>query len=425
MKDLDYFLQSHKNAIRSMLIMPDKRRIITHDIDGILKVGLIKVTTNRNGRRQFVVGGGISGGVSTISSGIEDEESDEEDENDLEVEGVTLPGVADWSYVDPCDEIFVRLVDSNKELNKWEFASENETVVKSKILHSDPISCICKSRDSRYIITGSTDMSMKIWEVATSCLTQALVGHMAHIVKCDVDEKFRFVVSAAADNMVMTWDIQTGNNLAKFYSSTKSAVTALKISNDGYLAFTGYKDGWLHAWFTQTGQRLASFNAYLSINEILLTSECHRIILLLDQCQNFSVLCFHNCPVIRSVVEQADYEYKPQDYDRDRCTSHANDTPNAANDHKDKSDDIVMDPLQNTTEKLTAEFKKVRKNSKVFAPIERTRSKASIFDSPSTKFTAEKPSGQITTDKKTTNKESDGKENLNEKQSRSKFCCLL
>jgi len=38
--------------------------------------------------------------------------------------------------------------------------------------HSGRISCVAFSRDSLYVVTGSEDMSLKVWEAATGKLTQ-------------------------------------------------------------------------------------------------------------------------------------------------------------------------------------------------------------------------------------------------------------
>ena len=38
--------------------------------------------------------------------------------------------------------------------------------------HTGRISCVAFSRDSFYVVTGSEDMSLKVWEAATGKLTQ-------------------------------------------------------------------------------------------------------------------------------------------------------------------------------------------------------------------------------------------------------------
>jgi len=40
--------------------------------------------------------------------------------------------------------------------------------------HSGRIACVAFSTDSRYVVTGSEDMSLKVWEAATGKLTQVV-----------------------------------------------------------------------------------------------------------------------------------------------------------------------------------------------------------------------------------------------------------
>lgn len=63
-----------------------------------------------------------------------------------------------------------------------------------------------------------------------------------------------------------------------------------------FVLFSGYKDGWLHAWATESGKRIASFNAHLPVLEVLTSREAHRIVLRLDQCPKLAIVCLHNCP---------------------------------------------------------------------------------------------------------------------------------
>lgn len=40
--------------------------------------------------------------------------------------------------------------------------------------HNEAITCMCMSRDCKFVVTGSKDQSLKIWESSTGYLTQVL-----------------------------------------------------------------------------------------------------------------------------------------------------------------------------------------------------------------------------------------------------------
>ncbi len=44
------------------------------------------------------------------------------------------------------------------------------------IAHSAPVTCVGHSTDSEFTVTGSEDMSLKVWESATGKLTQVMTA---------------------------------------------------------------------------------------------------------------------------------------------------------------------------------------------------------------------------------------------------------
>ena len=50
--------------------------------------------------------------------------------------------------------------------------SVEDGVVVQDITHTEKITCVAYSTDSQYVVTGSADMSLKVWEAATGKLTQ-------------------------------------------------------------------------------------------------------------------------------------------------------------------------------------------------------------------------------------------------------------
>lgn len=68
--------------------------------------------------------------------------------------------------------------------------------------------------DGQTIITGSQDMSLKVWEVATAKLTQVLVGHEGSVT-CAATAPLNSstVISGSQDFNLIVWDMTTGTDL--------------------------------------------------------------------------------------------------------------------------------------------------------------------------------------------------------------------
>lgn len=71
-----------------------------------------------------------------------------------------------------CSELMVKTC----RLRVWNFANEEGIVTRAKMSHNDAITCLCMSRDSKYVVTGSKDQSLKIWEASTGYLTQVKIN---------------------------------------------------------------------------------------------------------------------------------------------------------------------------------------------------------------------------------------------------------
>lgn len=68
--------------------------------------------------------------------------------------------------------------------------------------------------DSLFVITGSRDMSLKVWQATGGKLAQVLVGHSDAVtcVAVSVANKTQ-VISGSKDCNLIVWDIHTGEEI--------------------------------------------------------------------------------------------------------------------------------------------------------------------------------------------------------------------
>ena len=118
-------------------------------------------------------------------------------------------------------------------LRIWAMGRDEE---RYSVSHSEEITCFALTNDSQHVITGSKDMSLKVWQLAGGKLAQVLVGHTDH-VSCIAANK-DLVVSGSRDANLIVWDIKTGSDLHTL-TAHLSYVTSVQISADGTLAISG------------------------------------------------------------------------------------------------------------------------------------------------------------------------------------------
>ncbi|KAL3981510.1 WD domain G-beta repeat family protein [Acanthocheilonema viteae] len=182
---------------------------------------------------------------------------------------------------------------SKKELRVW--AIEDESVVmKAEICHNEEITCFNTSSKGTLLVTGSADLSLKLWQVDTGFLMQVLVGHEETVICCAIANDESIIISGAKDSQIIVWATSTGNAL--FSMKTESPVLALVINADTTVILSANSTGWIEAYSIEDGRLLSCFNAHSVAKKLVASMDCNRILLQLTDCSRLPILCLHNTP---------------------------------------------------------------------------------------------------------------------------------
>lgn len=97
--------------------------------------------------------------------------------------------------------------------------------------------------DSRYLVSGSRDRTMRIWDVTTGRLARApLVGHHGSVLclQFDADPEEDLLVSGSSDSNVFVWKFSTGELLQRITRAHRESV--LNVRFDKRILVTSSKD---------------------------------------------------------------------------------------------------------------------------------------------------------------------------------------
>lgn len=142
--------------------------------------------------------------------------------------------------------------------------------------HSEEVLCFAVTPDSKYLITGSKDSSLKMWEALPAAptekagkLVQIMAGHGDHVTavvaasvlsspsggplerqssnagSANGPTKRLVVVSGSRDGQLIVWDAQHGSETHSMRRHT-AAVTCLRASTDGSVLVSGNTLGPFH-----------------------------------------------------------------------------------------------------------------------------------------------------------------------------------
>ncbi|KAH8834629.1 WD40-repeat-containing domain protein [Flagelloscypha sp. PMI_526] len=117
------------------------------------------------------------------------------------------------------------------------------------------IPCVAISLDGKYIVSGSHDNTIRIWDADTGKEIQKLDGHGDTTTSVAFSPDTKSVISGSGDRAVRIWDMESGVQLRKLYGH-EDMVTAVAFSPDCNRAITGSSDKTVRIWDVQSGKRI-------------------------------------------------------------------------------------------------------------------------------------------------------------------------
>ena len=74
--------------------------------------------------------------------------------------------------------------------------------------HSRGIACV--EYDGEYIVSGSSDQSIKVWNATTGECIHTLLGHTDLVRTLQLDSKTKTIVSGSYDGSLKIWGLEDG-----------------------------------------------------------------------------------------------------------------------------------------------------------------------------------------------------------------------
>ncbi|KAG8506154.1 WD repeat-containing protein 86 [Galemys pyrenaicus] len=109
------------------------------------------------------------------------------------------------------------------------------------------------------LVTGSTDGTAKVWQVASGCCHHTLRGHTGAVLCLVLDAPGRTAFTGSSDATVRAWDILRGQQL-RVFREHQGAVLCLQLV-DGHV-YSGSADRTVKCWLVDTGEPLRTFSTH-------------------------------------------------------------------------------------------------------------------------------------------------------------------
>ena len=103
---------------------------------------------------------------------------------------------------------------------------------------------VCFSPDSKYLVAGAEDKTIKLWDIKGRRLRHSLHGHSKDIYSVDYSADGQYVVSGSGDKRAKLWDVNTGTCVRTFgdEDGPRDGVTSVAVSRDSRYIAAGSLD---------------------------------------------------------------------------------------------------------------------------------------------------------------------------------------
>jgi small GTP-binding protein len=194
--------------------------------------------------------------LSALQENIETQSADGDDEETQEFEVVKiLEGHNDEinSVAISSDDKFIVSGSDDYTIRIWETGTGKCLRVLEG--HSDDVFDVAISSDDKFIVSGSDDTSLRIWEVETGKCLQVLEGHLNLVLGVAISSDDRFIVSGSKDDTIRIWEMETGKCL-QVLEDHSAFVFDVAISSDDKFIVSSSGDKTVRIWDAETGKCL-------------------------------------------------------------------------------------------------------------------------------------------------------------------------
>lgn len=166
----------------------------------------------------------------------------------LQIRALTCPQGAKLIEASPSGQHIVIVpsdTSSNGDAQLWHVMSGQ--LVHTFKGHSNPISCLAVTQQSQYLLTGSEDTTIIVWDMKEFTMKIRICEHIASVLSLTPALNNSVIVSGGEDSRIIATSLLTGQVLMKV-DHHRGPITALRVDAAGEVLVSGSADGNVCLW---------------------------------------------------------------------------------------------------------------------------------------------------------------------------------
>jgi WD40 repeat protein len=127
--------------------------------------------------------------------------------------------------------------------------------------HRHWVYCVAFSPDGQYIVSGSEDKTVRLWNLQGNPVGQPFQGHDDAVLSVAFSPDGQYVVSGSEDKTVRLWNLQ-GHLIRQLFQGYEDFITSVAFSPDGQYIVSGSNYGTLRLWDIEGNPHRQSFQGH-------------------------------------------------------------------------------------------------------------------------------------------------------------------
>lgn len=130
-----------------------------------------------------------------------------------------------------------------------------------RVGHLTTVTSLAFTKDEKFLITGSGDGSIKIWEASRGALIRTIRANSVWVSSIALSRDDRRIYVGGSEKIIREFDLETGALVREFTGIT-AAANAIVLSPDQRILASADDEKLITLWRTETGEKLRSFVAH-------------------------------------------------------------------------------------------------------------------------------------------------------------------